>query len=100
MNISSKYNINPLGILIAAFAYAEANRCRPMCSKKIRSPIRCVREGSICRKMRQCSIDEENCRRRQKKLPSKFRNYIASMFYCITIFSSFSYNLYQFGFMS
>ncbi|KAM7349696.1 uncharacterized protein ACRADG_008543 [Cochliomyia hominivorax] len=54
-------------ILITAFAFVEANRCI-RCSKKIRSPIRCVRERTLCRKIRQCSIDEENCRRRQLKL--------------------------------
>ncbi|XP_065366380.1 uncharacterized protein LOC135959216 [Calliphora vicina] len=54
-------------ILIAAFVYVEANRCRPMCRKNVRSPIRCVRQGSQCRKIRQCSIDEENCRRRLTK---------------------------------
>ncbi|XP_046801508.1 uncharacterized protein LOC124418662 [Lucilia cuprina] len=56
-------------LLIAAFAYVEANRCRSSCRKNIRSPIRCVRQGSLCRKITQCSIDAENCRRRLTKQP-------------------------------
>lgn len=60
-----------LVIVVVAVAYAEANRCQPMCRRKQPSPIRCVREGSRCRKMRQCEIDEENCRRRLQKRPRK-----------------------------
>ncbi|XP_037809846.1 uncharacterized protein LOC119602404 [Lucilia sericata] len=55
-----------LACLVVLIAYTEATspaRCRPVCRKNVPSVIRCVRDGKVCRKIRQCTLREENCRR-------------------------------------
>ncbi|XP_065366381.1 uncharacterized protein LOC135959217 [Calliphora vicina] len=55
-----------LAFLVVVLAYAEATtpRCAPVCRKNVPSRISCIREGKACRKIRQCTIQEINCRRR------------------------------------
>lgn len=43
--------------------------CPRVCRKNVPSRVRCVKDGKLCRKIRQCSLEEENCKRKGKNLP-------------------------------
>ncbi|XP_061395270.1 uncharacterized protein LOC133336984 [Musca vetustissima] len=53
-------------------ATCEAQRCRPVCNPKVRSPAICAADNQQkeCFRMSQCQLDEENCRRKAARRPT------------------------------
>ncbi|KAM7346985.1 uncharacterized protein ACRADG_006680 [Cochliomyia hominivorax] len=57
-------------ILAIVVSFSEAQQhCATACQRGPPTPVRCVRDGSICRKISQCSLNGENCSRRKNGRP-------------------------------